>query len=60
LFDFGQLSIGSGLSSFVGVINDTSGPADLLRGAFDLNAPNFVLSGFDSFDGIAAGDLFAD
>jgi len=59
LFDFGQLSIGSGLSqASLGVINDTSGPADLLRGAFDLNAPNFVLSGFDSFDGIAAGDLF--
>jgi hypothetical protein len=58
--DFGQLSIGSGLfEAQLGVRNDASAPADTLGGGFDLNAPNFILSGFSAFDGIEAGNLLS-
>jgi hypothetical protein len=60
LFDFGQLSIGSGLSQAqLGVKNDASAPADTLGGTFELNASDFVLSGFNAFNGIEAGSLLS-
>jgi hypothetical protein len=60
LFDFGQLSIGSGLfEAQLGVRNDASAPADTLGGDFTLNAPDFILSGFLAFNGIEAGNLLS-
>ncbi len=59
--DLGDLLLGSGLTTTsLGVLNDVFGPADLVRGTFDLSGVNdFGLSGFGPFAGLGAGDLFA-
>jgi hypothetical protein len=43
------------LQAALGVINDVLAPADELGGSFTLAAPDFTLSGFDPFTGLAAG-----
>jgi hypothetical protein len=43
------------LDAELGVINDVLAPADVLAGSFTLAAPDFTLSGFDPFTGLAAG-----
>jgi hypothetical protein len=57
--DLGTLHLGEGpLSQTFEVLNGAGGPADLLRGAFDTSGvvdPEFVLSGFGAFQGLAAG-----
>ena len=59
--DLGDLILGSGITTTsLGVLNDVFGPADLVRGTFDLSGVNdFALSGFGPFSGLGAGDLFA-
>ncbi len=58
--DFGTLALGASTMSALAVLNDVFGPADLLDGAFDTSgADDFVLSGFTSFTGLDAGDLFS-
>ena len=44
------------LEAELGVINDVLAPADDLAGSFMLNAPDFTLTGFDSFTGLGAGN----
>jgi hypothetical protein len=39
----------------LGVMNDAAAPSDSLAGNFTLAAPGFMLAGFDSFTGVAAG-----
>ena len=59
LLDFGTLLLGSGgISADLGVLNEVVGPADLLDGSFALTPDHFLLSGFNSFANISAGDLF--
>ena len=56
--DFGHLALGgTDLSGALGVFNSAIGPADLLRGSFDISGvgPGFTLDGFGSFAGLAAG-----
>ncbi len=62
--DFGTLTTGdAALSAQLAVLNTAIGPADALRGAFDLGntgtGDNFVLSGFGTFGEVAAGDSFS-
>jgi hypothetical protein len=59
--DLGDLTLGSGLTTTsLGVLNDVFGPADLVKGTFDVTGVNdFALSGFGPFTGLGAGDLFA-
>jgi len=40
----------------LGILNDVLAPADDLSGSFALTASDFLLSGFDPFTGLAAGD----
>lgn len=41
------------------VLNDVLGPADLLDGVFDLTGvDDFLVSGFDPFNDLVAGDSF--
>jgi hypothetical protein len=57
--DLGSVLQGGSLSSTLAVLNDVLGPADLLDGSFDLSAvDDFTLAGFESFFGLAAGNLF--
>ena len=58
--NFGALTLGTGLTaSALAVLNDVFGPADLLEGTFNLSGvDDFVLTGFTSFTGLGAGDLF--
>jgi hypothetical protein len=44
------------LEAELGVINDVLAPADDLAGSFALAAPDFTLTGFDPFTGLAAGN----
>ncbi len=56
--DFGSLALGDAdLLGTLEILNSAFGPADLLGGSFDLGGvgPEFVLSGFTTFDGIVAG-----
>jgi hypothetical protein len=58
--DFGTLALGGGtLSATLNLSNLTLGTADALAGAWDLTGAGpgsgFMLSGFDSFAGLAAG-----
>jgi hypothetical protein len=46
---------GAQLQAELGVENNAAGPADTLAGSFDINAPDFTLSGFNDFAGITAG-----
>jgi hypothetical protein len=43
------------LDAELGVINDVLAPADDLAGSFTLAAPDFTLTGFGPFTGLAAG-----
>jgi hypothetical protein len=57
--DFGTINSGSGsVLAGLSVLNDVLGPADLLKGGFDITAGSYVLSGFDSFSDVAAGAEF--
>ncbi len=55
--DFGHVHQGSGtLSADLAVLNDVSGPADLLSGFFDLTGANdYTFNGFNPFTDLAAG-----
>jgi hypothetical protein len=56
--DFGTLALGGlDLKAGLSMVNSAVGPADLLRGSFDLAdiGPAFVVDGFGSFAGLAAG-----
>src|SRR5690606_40975579 len=57
--DLGSILFGTGLHSVsLAVLNDVLGPADLLSGEFDLGLnDDFVLSGFDPFSDLGAGDF---
>ena len=44
------------LSAVLGILNDVLAPADQLAGGFTLSAPDFLLSGFNSFVGLAPGN----
>ncbi|MDH3461003.1 MAG: choice-of-anchor D domain-containing protein, partial [Burkholderiaceae bacterium] len=62
--DFGTLVAGdAGLSAQLAVLNTAVGPADALRGSFDLGTvgvgDNFTLSGFATFADVAAGGSFS-
>ena len=54
--DLGTLFIGEGFSSWLGLRNDVSGPADDLSGSFDFAAPIFSYLGFDSIAALHAGE----
>ncbi|MCC6423945.1 MAG: autotransporter-associated beta strand repeat-containing protein [Phycisphaerales bacterium] len=55
LLDLGQID-GSPVSALMELLNDIAGPADNLKGSFDVtSAGPFALSGFSNFDNIAAG-----
>ena len=55
--DFGVLDLNAGaLAANFEVLNDVSGPADTLAGTWSLAAADFSLSGFNSFNNIAAGN----
>ncbi|MBL8483751.1 MAG: choice-of-anchor D domain-containing protein, partial [Rhodocyclaceae bacterium] len=57
--DFGRLLRGSGpVSANLRIINGADGPADLVDGLFDLGNTQFLLSGFDPFFDLGAGDFF--
>lgn len=58
--DLGAFLIGDpGAAAVLAVVNDVTGPADLLSGSFDLGAGGpFVLGGFDAFAGLEAGEVF--
>jgi hypothetical protein len=59
ILDFGNILLGSSTSALLQLDNDIFGPADFLRGTFDLTAvDDFLLSGWDSFSGLGAGDAF--
>ena len=53
--DFGVLDLNaSGLTADFNLLNDVVGPADTLAGTWSLTAADFSLSGFNSFNNIAA------
>ena len=55
--DFGTLVIGSGaVQAEIGITNDVLGPADTLRGEFDLGTTVAGFSGFNAFTDINAGE----
>jgi PEP-CTERM motif len=59
--DLGDLTLGgASLTDTLSVLNSATGLADLLGGSFSISMsdPNFHLSGFDSFSGVAAGGSF--
>ena len=59
VLDFGTLLLGSsGVSADLAVLNEVLGSADLLDGSFGLTPDHFLLSGFDPFANISAGELF--
>jgi hypothetical protein len=43
------------LTATLGMMNDAAAPSDDLAGSFTLAAPDFGLTGFSSFSGVAAG-----
>ena len=54
--DFGTVSLGTSLSTSVSLLNDVSGPSDLLFGDFDLSGISaFDLTGFGSLANLAGG-----
>ena len=63
LLDFGDVIQGSGLlESFLALLNDVQGPADLLDVAFDFGgagAGQFIFTGFSDINNLVAGDLSA-
>ncbi len=57
--DLGRIALGSSGLWTLQLDNDIGGPADLLRGLFDLGAADdFAFSGWDGFDDLAAGQAF--
>lgn len=55
--DFGNLEIGSGgVQAELSILNDVVGPADSLRGEFDLGSPLAGFVGFEAFTNIGAGE----
>ncbi len=55
--DFGNLEIGSGgVQAELSIPNDVVGPADSLRGEFDLGSPLAGFVGFEAFTNIGAGE----
>ena len=58
--DFGSILLGTDpLTASLAVTNDIFGPADFLRGSFDISgASSFSLGGFEDFMNIGAGDSF--
>lgn len=46
---------GDGVQAELSITNDVFGPADSLRGEFDLGSPVAGFTGFESFTDIAAG-----
>jgi hypothetical protein len=60
VLDFGNILLGDSTFALLQLDNDVSGPADFLRGSFDLTAvDDFLLSGWDMFTALGAGDSFA-
>lgn len=59
VLDFGNVIQGTGpLETFLAVLNDVAGPADLLDGVFDVSgAGNLVLAGFSDFVDLMAGGM---
>jgi hypothetical protein len=55
--DFGTLLLGAtDLDATLGLFNIADGPADLLKGSFSfVNGSGFAFTGFNPFEGIAAG-----
>lgn len=59
LLDLGQID-GTPVSALLQLLNDVIGPADNLKGSFDVSAAGpFALSGFSDFDSIAAGQALS-
>jgi hypothetical protein len=56
--DFGSILLNSDISTILSVVNDVTGPADLIGGSFTDYTSGFSATGFDLFDAIAAGDAF--
>jgi hypothetical protein len=56
LLDLGTVVMGDpSLQAELGVVNDAVAPADDLAGSFALAAPDYTLTGFTPFTGLAAG-----
>jgi hypothetical protein len=56
VLDLGNIVLGTSISDLLQLDNDVVGPADLLRGAFDLTAANdFLYGGWNPFTGLSAG-----
>ena len=56
VLDLGNIVIGSLINELLQLENAASGPADTLRGMFDLRtADDFVYTGWDAFTGLEAG-----
>jgi len=58
ILDLGTILQGDlAATAILGILNDTLAPADTLAGGFDVSgAADFVLSGFEDFDSVNAGD----
>ena len=57
VLDLGSITLGASRLLSLQLDNDVTGPADLLRGLFDLSAADdFALTGFDPVTGLAAGE----
>ena len=55
--DFGNVILGASANSWLEVLNDVVGPADLLDGLFNfLDAQDFLYAGFGGFSDLAAGN----
>jgi hypothetical protein len=57
--DLGAIGQGTSLAPIdLGILNDVSGPADLLSGSFAVaGSPGFTLTGFDAFAGLTAEQI---
>ncbi|MBK7954178.1 MAG: choice-of-anchor D domain-containing protein [Candidatus Accumulibacter sp.] len=56
VLDLGNVTLGSLVNELLQLDNDVAGPADLLRGEFDLAAANdFTYAGWNQFLGLGAG-----
>lgn len=60
LLDFGALASGTAVSATLSALNDALGPADTLAGTWSINAPDFLITNFNSFNGIAAGQALGN
>jgi len=56
VLDLGNIALGSLISELLRIDNDVAGPADALRGLFNLAAADdFAYSGWNAFSGLEAG-----